>query len=103
MGRCTTCKPEVEFQLFLKITPLCDLRHIRAAGNRLLTLKVQYGRSGHSHVHDRERDGAREFVDEFGAATMARVFISHSRRDKEPAERIEVWLNEQGFEAPFLD
>ena len=34
---------------------------------------------------------------------MARVFISHSRRDKEPAERIEVWLNEQGFEAPFLD
>src|SRR5215475_11545091 len=35
--------------------------------------------------------------------TMARVFISHSSRDKEPAERIKAWLNEQGFEAPFLD
>jgi hypothetical protein len=34
---------------------------------------------------------------------MARVFISHSSRDKEPAERIKAWLNEQGFEAPFLD
>ena len=34
---------------------------------------------------------------------MARVFISHSSRDKEPAERIKAWLNEQGFEAPFID
>jgi hypothetical protein len=34
---------------------------------------------------------------------MARVFISHSSRDEEPAERIKAWLNEQGFEAPFLD
>ena len=34
---------------------------------------------------------------------MARVFISHSSRDKEPAERIKAWLRDQGFEAPFLD
>jgi len=34
---------------------------------------------------------------------MARVFISHSSRDKEPAERIMAWLSEQGFETPFLD
>ncbi|MDH3761558.1 MAG: TIR domain-containing protein [Gammaproteobacteria bacterium] len=34
---------------------------------------------------------------------MARVFISHSSRDKEPAERIMAWLGEQGFETPFLD
>ena len=34
---------------------------------------------------------------------MARVFISHSSRDNGPAERIKVWLGEQGFEAPFLD
>lgn len=34
---------------------------------------------------------------------MARVFISHSSRDKEPAARIKAWLSEQGFETPFLD
>ena len=34
---------------------------------------------------------------------MARVFISHSSRDVEPAARIKVWLGEQGFETPFLD
>src|SRR5215469_1027548 len=34
---------------------------------------------------------------------MARVFISHSSRDRELTERMRHWLNEQGFEAPFLD
>jgi len=34
---------------------------------------------------------------------MARVFISHSSRDNELAERIKTWLGEQGFETPFLD
>lgn len=34
---------------------------------------------------------------------MARVFISHSSRDVEPAARIKAWLQEQGFETPFLD
>ena len=34
---------------------------------------------------------------------MARVFISHSSRDNEPAARIKAWLSEQGFETPFLD
>ena len=34
---------------------------------------------------------------------MARIFISHSSRDNEPAARIKAWLNEQGFETPFLD
>ncbi|MCZ6774705.1 MAG: TIR domain-containing protein, partial [Proteobacteria bacterium] len=34
---------------------------------------------------------------------MARVFISHSSRDGEPAARIKAWLQEQGFETPFLD
>ena len=34
---------------------------------------------------------------------MARVFISHSSRDNEPAARIKVWLSNQGFETPFLD
>lgn len=34
---------------------------------------------------------------------MARVFISHSSRDCEPAARIKVWLQDQDFEAPFLD
>jgi WD40 repeat protein len=34
---------------------------------------------------------------------MARVFISHSSRDNEPAARIKTWLAEQGFETPFLD
>ena len=34
---------------------------------------------------------------------MARVFISHSSRDGEPATRIKAWLGEQGFETPFLD
>jgi WD40 repeat protein len=34
---------------------------------------------------------------------MARVFISHSSRDNEPAARIKTWLGEQGFETPFLD
>ena len=34
---------------------------------------------------------------------MARVFISHSSRDNEPAARIKSWLQAQGFETPFLD
>lgn len=34
---------------------------------------------------------------------MARVFISHSSRDAEAADRIKTWLQAQGFEAPFLD
>lgn len=34
---------------------------------------------------------------------MARVFISHSSRDSEPAARIKTWLHEQGFDTPFLD
>ena len=34
---------------------------------------------------------------------MARVFISHSSRDGDAAARIKVWLQEQGFETPFLD
>jgi hypothetical protein len=34
---------------------------------------------------------------------MARVFISHSSRDNESAERIKIWLAEQGFDTPFLD
>ena len=34
---------------------------------------------------------------------MARVFISHSSRDKEPAARIMGWLHTRGFETPFLD
>jgi hypothetical protein len=34
---------------------------------------------------------------------MARVFISHSSRDNEPAARIKAWLRQQGFDTPFLD
>jgi hypothetical protein len=34
---------------------------------------------------------------------MARVFLSHSSRDDEAATRMQRWLLEQGFEAPFLD
>lgn len=34
---------------------------------------------------------------------MARIFISHSSRNAEPAARIKVWLSEQGFESVFLD
>lgn len=34
---------------------------------------------------------------------MARVFISHSSRDNEPAARMKAWLEQQGFDAPFLD
>src|SRR3954454_14940313 len=34
---------------------------------------------------------------------MARVFISHSSRDDEPAARMTAWLAQQGFDAPFLD
>lgn len=34
---------------------------------------------------------------------MARVFISHSSRDREAAAEMKVWLEQQGFEAPFLD
>lgn len=34
---------------------------------------------------------------------MARVFISHSSRDADPAARIKTWLQGQGFETPFLD
>jgi TIR domain len=34
---------------------------------------------------------------------VARVFISHSSRDNEAAARIKAWLQERGFETPFLD
>ncbi len=34
---------------------------------------------------------------------MARVFISHSSRDGEAADRIKQWLQGQGFDTPFLD
>ena len=34
---------------------------------------------------------------------MARVFISHSSLDKEPAARIMTWLKGQGFDTAFLD
>jgi hypothetical protein len=34
---------------------------------------------------------------------MARVFISHSSRDAEPAARIKAWLQSQRFDTPFLD
>jgi WD40 repeat protein len=34
---------------------------------------------------------------------MARVFLSHSSRDNASAGRIKAWLEQQGFEAPFLD
>ena len=34
---------------------------------------------------------------------MARVFISHSSRDRDQAEEIFAWLKAQGFEQGFLD
>lgn len=34
---------------------------------------------------------------------MARVFISHSSRDAEPATKIKQWLAQHGFDTPFLD
>jgi hypothetical protein len=34
---------------------------------------------------------------------MARVFLSHSSRDNISAGRMKAWLEQQGFEAPFLD
>lgn len=34
---------------------------------------------------------------------MARVFISHSNLDNQPAARLKDWLVSEGFEAPFLD
>ncbi|MFM9046971.1 MAG: toll/interleukin-1 receptor domain-containing protein, partial [Cyanobium sp.] len=34
---------------------------------------------------------------------MARVFLSHSSRDNASAGRMKAWLEQQGFEAPFLD
>ena len=34
---------------------------------------------------------------------MARVFLSHSSRDNEAAARMKDWLEDQHFEAPFLD
>ncbi len=34
---------------------------------------------------------------------MARVFLSHSSRDNASAGRIKAWLEQQGFQAPFLD
>ncbi|MFM7362384.1 MAG: TIR domain-containing protein, partial [Cyanobacteriota bacterium] len=34
---------------------------------------------------------------------MARVFLSHSSRDNASAGRMKTWLEQQGFEAPFLD
>jgi len=34
---------------------------------------------------------------------MARIFISHSSRDNEAADRMKAWLASQGFENAFLD
>ena len=34
---------------------------------------------------------------------MARVFISHSSRDHAAAVEMKAWLEQEGFEAPFLD
>jgi WD40 repeat protein len=34
---------------------------------------------------------------------MARVFLSHSSRDNASAGRMKAWLEQQGFDAPFLD
>jgi hypothetical protein len=34
---------------------------------------------------------------------MARVFISHSSRDAAAARWVADWLNDHGFDAPFLD
>jgi hypothetical protein len=34
---------------------------------------------------------------------MARIFISHSSHDSEPAARMKAWLASQGFEFAFLD
>ncbi|HYC66164.1 MAG TPA: TIR domain-containing protein [Reyranellaceae bacterium] len=34
---------------------------------------------------------------------MARIFISHSSRDGEPASRLKSWLQAQGFDSVFLD
>jgi hypothetical protein len=34
---------------------------------------------------------------------MARIFISHSSRDDEPAAQMRAWLKSQGFEYAFLD
>jgi WD40 repeat protein len=34
---------------------------------------------------------------------MARIFISYSNKDPEPAARIRTWLEANGFEKPFID
>jgi len=34
---------------------------------------------------------------------MSSVFLSHSSRDNASAGRMKAWLEQQGFEAPFLD
>jgi len=34
---------------------------------------------------------------------MARIFISYSTKDPEPAARIRAWLEANGFEPPFID
>jgi hypothetical protein len=34
---------------------------------------------------------------------MARVFLSHSSRDNASVGRMKIWLEQQGFVAPFLD
>ena len=34
---------------------------------------------------------------------MARIFISHSSRDNDAADRMKAWLASQGFENAFLD
>jgi len=34
---------------------------------------------------------------------MARIFVSHSPRDRRESKRMQVWLAEQGFENTFLD
>ena len=45
--------------------------------------------------------------DEIGARNwkrrMARIFISHSSRDNEAADRMKAWSASQGFENAFLD
>src|SRR5271169_6375942 len=34
---------------------------------------------------------------------MARIFISHSSRDSDAADRMKAWLTSRGFENTFLD
>jgi hypothetical protein len=38
-----------------------------------------------------------------GRRRMARIFISHSSRDNDAADRMKAWLASQRFENAFLD